>query len=105
MIVQFNEKYLRDLYVTGENSDKKHRYRADVIKRYKRAVDYLKWATRKEDLYRINSLNFEALKGNKSGLFSIRVNDQYRIEFTIRDILEDTILTVCNIIDLSNHYK
>lgn len=42
MIVEFGEEYLRDLYVKGESNDKKHRYRADVIKRYKRGVDYLK---------------------------------------------------------------
>lgn len=42
MIVEFGEKYLRDLYVTGACNDKKHRYRIDVIKRYKRGIDYLK---------------------------------------------------------------
>lgn len=28
-----------------------------------------------------NSLNYERLEGNKEGLSSVRVNDQYRIEF------------------------
>lgn len=104
MIVQFGEKYLRDLYVKGTCSDKKHRYRADVIKRYIRGIDYIRWASRKEDLFRINSLNFEALKGNKAGRFSIRVNDQYRIEFTISESAEELVLTICNIVELSNHY-
>ena len=61
MVVEFGEDYLKELYVHGESSDKKHRYMLDVIKRYKRAVDYLKWASRKEDLFRLNSLNSEAL--------------------------------------------
>ncbi len=104
MIVEFEKEYLRDLYTKGGSNDKKHRYRIDVVKRYKRAIDYLKWASRKEDLFRINSLNFEALKGNKSGLFSIRVNDQYRIEFTLQEFGEEPILTICNIVELSNHY-
>ena len=104
MIVTFEKDYLKDLYNKGECSDKKHRYRSDVIKRYKRGVDYLKWASRKEDLFRINSLRFEALKGNKEGRFSIRVNDQYRIEFSICETQEESILTICNIIELSNHY-
>ncbi|MDE7135586.1 MAG: type II toxin-antitoxin system RelE/ParE family toxin [Muribaculaceae bacterium] len=104
MIVEFGEEYLRDLYIKGKCNDKKHRYRLDVIKRYKRGIDYLKWASRKEDLFRINSLNFESLKGDKAGRFSIRVNDQYRIEFTIRESQDDAILTICNIIELSNHY-
>lgn len=63
MIVEFGEEYLRDLYTKGECGDKRRRYRIDVVKRYKRGIDYLKWASRKEDLFRINSLNFEALKG------------------------------------------
>lgn len=104
MIVEFGEEYLKNLYIKGICDDKKHRYRPDVIKRYKRAVDYLKWASRKEDLFRVNSLNFEALKGNKSGRFSIRVNNQYRIEFTMHETIEEPILTICNIVELSNHY-
>lgn len=52
-----------------------------------------------------NSLNYEHLVGDKLGLSSIRVNDQYRIEFeeTIKD--GQTVATICNIIELSNHYK
>lgn len=104
MIVEFANEYLRDLYTKGICNDKKHRFRNDVIKRYIRSVDYLKWASRKEDLFRINSLNFEALKGNKAGRFSIRVNDQFRIEFTLQDTIEEPILTICNIVELSKHY-
>ena len=53
----------------------------------------------------INSLNYEVLKGDKRGISSIRVNDKYRVEFTVRESIEEPIVTVCNIIDLSNHYK
>jgi len=104
MIVVFGEEYLRDLYTKGECNDKKHRYRIDIIKRYRRCIEYLKWASRKEDLFRINSLNFEALKGNKADRFSIRVNNQYRLEFTLSETTEEPILTICNIVELSNHY-
>lgn len=83
MIVEFGEEYLRDLYAGGECNVKNYRYRGDIVKRYKRGVDYLKWASRNEDIFRRNSLNFEALMGDKSGCFSIRVYDQYRIEFIL----------------------
>lgn len=52
----------------------------------------------------INSLHFEALIGDKSGKFSIRVNLGYRIEFTMDDFHDESILTICNIVELSNHY-
>ena len=58
-----------------------------------------------EALYRYQSLNFEALQGDKKGLYSVRVNLQYRIEFEIQAENEDIVITVCNIIELSNHYK
>lgn len=104
MIVTFEEKYLKELYEYGVTTDKKHRYQPSIIKRYKNCINTLKNAPRKETLFPIKSLHFEALKGNKRGLFSIKVNDQYRLEFTIIDNIEQPILTICNIVELSNHY-
>lgn len=104
MIVTFEKEYLRDLYFSGKSNDKKHRYQPDIVKRYKKDIDYLKRADRKEDLFRFKSLNFESLKGDKRGMFSIKVNDQYRIEFTLTEDDENSILTICNIVELSNHY-
>lgn len=57
------------------------------------------------ELLQYNSLNYEKLKGEKIGLSSVRVNDQYRIEFEERMKDGETVTTICNIIDLSNHYK
>ena len=56
-------------------------------------------------MFDYKSLNYEKLIGDKKGISSVRVNDQYRIEF--EEELEDgkTIATICNITDLSNHYK
>lgn len=104
MIVEFAEEYLRDLYTQGCSGDKKHRYQPDVVKRYVRGVNYLRRASRKEDLFRIASLHFEALKGDRVGRYSIRVNDKYRIEFTMCETPDEPIMTICNIVELSNHY-
>ena len=56
-------------------------------------------------LKKFNSLNYENLKGNKEGLSSVRVNDQYRIEFEEITENNQNIATICNITELSNHYK
>ncbi len=55
-------------------------------------------------LMKYNALRYEKLVGNKQGLSSVRINDQYRIEFEeyIKD--GEMIATICNITDLSNHY-
>lgn len=56
-------------------------------------------------LVKYNSLHYEKLVGDKAGSSSVRVNDQYRIEF--EEIMQDNeiITTICNITDLSNHYQ
>lgn len=105
MIVTFDKRYLKELYETGTTSEKKYRFQPDIAKRYKRCISYLIRVSRKEELYRFNSLNFEAFHGDKSGLYSIRVNDKYRIEFSLDEDAEKPMLTVCNIVELNNHYK
>lgn len=104
MEVAFNEIYLRNLYVTGK-SDKKHRFQPHIIRKYIRIIDLMTEEPDVTGLMKYNSLNYEKLKGDKLGLSSVRVNDQYRIEFEeyIRD--GETVATICNITDLSNHYK
>lgn len=104
MIVVFEETYLKELYESGKASDKKHRFQPSIVKRYKDRINYLKSVATKEELYPIKSLHFEALRGNKTGLFSIKVNDQYRIEFSMLENEDQPVLTVCNIVELSNHY-
>lgn len=100
MIVVFDKDYLRELYETGKG-EKKHRFQPDIVKRYKRGIDYLKSADKIEDLFLLPSLHYGVLKGDRAGISSIRVNDQYRIEFTV----SESVITVCNILESSNHYK
>lgn len=58
-----------------------------------------------EALWLIRSLNYEVLTGDKTGRSSVRVNDKYRIEFTVEINEKESILTICNVLELSNHYK
>ncbi|KAA6335664.1 hypothetical protein EZS27_016137 [termite gut metagenome] len=105
MEIVFEKEYLSELYYNGKASDKKHRFQPEVIKGYKLRIEALESANCVEDLFQINALHYEVLKGDKKDISSIRVNDQYRIEFTTSKIESETIVTVCNILELSNHYK
>jgi proteic killer suppression protein len=105
MEIKFDKEYLRELYEFGKTTDKKHRYQPDVVKRYHARIETLESAGNVEKLFTINSLHYEILKGDKKGLESIRVNDQYRIEFKTTQVVSETVATICNIIELSNHYK
>ncbi len=104
MEVKFNEDYLQDLYCHGK-SDKKHRFQPQIVRKYIRIIDLMIAEDNVQGLWKYNSLNYERLEGVKSGLSSVRVNDQYRIEFEEEFENGQTIATICNITDLSNHYK
>lgn len=105
MKILFGKEYLGNLYENGDSCDKKHRYQPQVVKKYKKVVDLMIDSPDVLSLARYNSLHYEKLVGDKVGLSSVRVNDQYRIEF--EEILQDNevVATICNITDLSNHYQ
>jgi proteic killer suppression protein len=105
MIVTFNKDYLQELYEDGKCKDKKHRNQPDIVKRYRKGIDLLKRAAKIEELFLLPSLHYEVLKGDKLGISSIRVNDQYRIEFTVSEQGTEPVVYVCDILELSNHYK
>lgn len=104
MEINFNEEYLQRLYIEGV-SDKKHRYQPQIIRKYIRVIDLMMELPNVLSLLNYSSLNYEKLKGNKTGLSSVRVNDQYRIEFEEHIKDGETVATICDITDLSNHYK
>ena len=105
MVVTFEKEYLKELYEKGRASDKKHRYQPQIVKKYTRIVDLMIEVANVMGLAQYGGLHYEHLHGNKEGLSSVRVNDQYRIEF--REIIEGekTIAEVVSITDLSNHYS
>ena len=105
MLIEFDKDYLRELFEQGRTGDKKHRYQPEIIKGYQKCVLFLKRANSVEQLYPIHSLNYEILQGDKKGVSSVRINLQYRLEFTVREVLGEQILTECRLLDISNHYK
>lgn len=97
---------MEQLYTEGKTKNKKYRFPKGLISKYKQTIDKLRVANRVEDLYPLKSLNYEKLKGDKRGLESVRVNQQYRIEFRSKvEGEEPDIITICSIFKLSSHYK
>jgi proteic killer suppression protein len=59
-----------------------------------------------EELYIYNSLRYEKLKGDRQGFSSLRINDQYRLEF--QEILtpgDQSAVELCSLTYITNHYK
>jgi len=106
MEINFEKGYLKELYENGKARNKKHRFQPSVIKKYVQTIDKLRVAKNTEELYPIRSLNYEKLVGGKKNLESVRVDSKYRIEFrTTLEGKEPNSITICSIIELSNHYK
>lgn len=104
MEVRFDKQYLKELYVDG-NAGKKHRFQPQIIKRYIRVIDLMIEVPNVKLLTQYKSLHYERLTGDKAGLSSVRVNDQYRVEFEEINKDGEVIASICNITELSNHYK
>ena len=106
MEVEFREKFLRELFETGKTSDKKHRFQPQIINGYLKCVKALDEAIRMEDLFGFNALHYEKLSGDKKGLSSLRINDQYRLEFLeISNPDDKSKIEICSLTDITSHYK
>lgn len=105
MEITFAKDYLRDLYTTGKTKDKNYRYQPGIVRKYIRIINLMIDQPNIASLVKYNSLRYEKLKGDKTGLSSVRVNDQYRVEFEEKAKEGEVITTICHIVDLSNHYK
>lgn len=105
MEIVFEKEYLSELYYKGKCADKHHRYQPDIVKRYIRAVDILESVENTEALYCFHALHYEALTGDKKGIESVRVGQKYRLEFRTERVESESVLTICNIMELSNHYQ
>jgi proteic killer suppression protein len=102
MVLTFDNDYLEDLY-SGKSVKGKPKFSENVIIKFKKTVNQLKNAEDSSELRSFGGLNFEALKGDRKGKYSVRVNNQYRLIFRI----EKDLVVVEQIVieELSNHYS
>ena len=103
MIISFNNDYLQRLF-ENKSVIGKPRYSADVIEKFKKTVLKLQYADNSKELRKFRGLNFEALKGDLRGFYSVRVDLKYRLIFSIEEnsiVLSEIII----IEDLSKHYE
>ena len=104
MEIHFDKEYLQQLYEEGKQRIRNIASASNgetisvahkdlgIRSKYRRAL-------------RHSVVSLRSIEGDKAGISSIRVNDQYRIEFTVKQSTSETVVTICNILELSNHYK
>ncbi|MDP4265782.1 MAG: type II toxin-antitoxin system RelE/ParE family toxin [Bacteroidota bacterium] len=103
MIVKFNNAYLQKVF-EGKQVTGKPKYSQDVILKYKKTVLMLQITESIKELRKFRGLNFEALKGEYKGYFSVRVDLQYKLILRVEK--DSVVITDVLIIeDLRNHYQ
>ncbi len=103
MVVQFNNAYLQKIF-EGKQVTGKPKYSQDVILKYKKTVLMLQNTESIQELRKFRGMNFEALKSNFKGYYSVRVDLQYRLILSVEK--DSVVITDVLIIeDLTNHYQ
>lgn len=107
MRVVFSNKELKQWFETPLNDiEEKLPFNIEILKQYKKKVQLILSADSLIELKKINGLNFEALKGDRKGQFSIRLNKQYRL--IIKQLTENEnsiVIDIVLIIEISKHYE
>ena len=103
MEVVFNNDYLEALY-EDKKLKGKPKYTQPIIEKFIKRIDILKRVKNAEELLIFKSLYLERLKGDKNHLYSIRINEQYRLEFELNNH-ELKIADIVTIEELSKHYE
>jgi toxin HigB-1 len=81
VIKSFADRRTETLFVTGAAS----RVAPDLARRALRKLEYVHLAARLDDLRVPPGNRLEALRGDRRGQHSIRVNDQWRVCFRFED--------------------
>jgi proteic killer suppression protein len=104
--VRFKSKELEYYFVTPlEEIKGKLPFQHNVIKQYKKKIQILIAIDSIDELILFKSLNFEKLKGKRKNDYSIRLNNQYRLIFTISSEKNEIIFNVVVINEISKHYE
>jgi len=98
MQVSFRAKRLEECYTSAAKAQRD--WDEKTGRRYIERVNILKTAKSAADLYKIPSLNFHPLKGDKQGLYSITLVGRWRMEVSF----QDERLTIVRVEEVTRHY-
>ena len=104
MNVTFEDKALEELFLTGKTTARRYcRLPMNVVKRYVKVVNYIKAASRIEDLFTVGSLHYEKKSGTMKGVEAVWITAQYRLLFSSTPN-DDGIIVNALLEEISKHY-
>jgi len=104
MNIQFKNVYLEKIYQSKQVPGKP-KYNFEVIVKFKKTVLKLQMAGNLREIKASKGLNFEALKGDLKGYYSVRVDRAYRLILTLDKEEGIVVKEVLSVHDLNNHYQ
>lgn len=105
MNITFDDKALEELYLKGATKERKYaRMPMDVVKRYVKVVNYIKAASRIEDLFTVGSLHYEKKSVTLNGVEAVWITTQYRLLFHSSPN-KDGIIVYALLEEISKHYE
>ena len=104
MVIEFKNAYLEKLF-QGKAVPGKPRYSSEIITKFKKTILKLQFVDSFRELSQHKGLNFESLKGDYKGYYSVRVDKGYRLILSIDKAGNLSITDVLTVHDLNNHYQ
>ena len=105
MNVTSEDKSLEELFLTGKTAARKYcRLPMNVVKRYVKVVNYIKAASRIEDLFTVGSPRYEKKSGALKGVEAVWITAQYRLLFPCSSN-EDVIIVNALLEEISKRYE
>ena len=97
MKIEYGDEELRRL---AEEADfRPKQWGRDLVVAYRKKIQVLDSAKDERDLRAMRSLNLEKLKGDRTGQYSIRLNDQFRLILTFRTEAGGRVVVVLELVD------
>ncbi|HEY7044426.1 MAG TPA: type II toxin-antitoxin system RelE/ParE family toxin [Nocardioidaceae bacterium] len=96
-MIEYHDDELRRL--AEDPNFRPRQWGRDVVVAYRKKIQILEGAKDERDLYAMQSLNLEKLKGKRTGQSSIRLNDQFRLILTFRTGDDGRVVVVLELVD------
>jgi toxin HigB-1 len=71
----------------------------EIVRAYRRRMQQIRAAVDERDFYAIRALNFEKLRGNREGQYSVRLNLQWRLILELRGDHPCKVVAIVEIVD------
>lgn len=70
-----------------------------IVKAYRKRIQQIRAATDERTFFALRSLNFEKLKGDREGQYSMRLNSQWRLIVKLEGAAPNKVVHVVEIVD------